>query len=608
VFERPKPSEIPDQPGAYLFRDKHGKVVYVGKAKSLRSRVPSYFGIGLHPRTQAMVDNARSVEWIITESEVAALMLEFSLIKRHRPRFNVKLVDDKSYPYLAITRSDEWPRARVMRGAKRKGNEYFGPYAHTYAIRKTLDQLLRTFPVRTCTDSFFERQRAQGRPCLLYHIEKCSGPCIEAVTPEDYQRMVDGLATFLSGDTEAVLADLDVRMWEASERQEFELAARHRDRIDDVRRAMLRQEVVTERPEDFDLIAFHGDDLESAFQILHVRKGRLVGRMGTVVDRVEELTDAELMNRVIRQLYGDDDPPKQVLVEIEPAEKELLQEWLEERRGTRVSLRIPARGAKRRLMETTATNAAEAFARHRLKRSQDHNARAKALRSLQEVLDLPEPPLRIEAYDISTLQGTNTVASMVVLEDGIPRRSDYRRFKIRTVDGQDDFAAMEETVRRRFRAYLAERDRSVAEQGKFSYPPSLVLVDGGPGQLGRAVRVLDELELDIPAIGLAKRMEEVYLPGKPEPVRIPRDAEALYLLQQVRDEAHRFAITYHRQLRSKSMIDSILDEVPGIGPRRKKDLLKQFGSLKKIREAGADALAEVVPKNVADDLYAALHT
>ncbi|HEX2405131.1 MAG TPA: excinuclease ABC subunit UvrC [Acidimicrobiia bacterium] len=608
MFERPKPSEIPDQPGAYFFRDKHGKVIYVGKAKSLRGRVASYFGIGLHPRTQAMVDNAQSVEWIITESEVAALMLEFSLIKRHRPRFNIKLVDDKSYPYLAITRSDEWPRARVMRGAKRKGNEYFGPYAHTYAIRKTLDQLLRTFPVRTCTDSLFGRQRAQGRPCLLYHIEKCSGPCIEAVTPEDYQQMVDGLAAFLRGDTEQVLTDLQVRMWEASERQEFELAARHRDRTEDVRRALLRQEVVSERPEDFDLIAFHGDDLESAFQILHVRRGRLVGRLGTVVDRVEELTDDELMGRVIRQLYGEDDPPRQVLVEIEPAEKELLQEWLAERRGTKVSLRVPTRGSKRRLMETTATNAAEAFARHRLKRSQDHNARAKALRSLQEVLDLPEPPLRIEAFDISTLQGTNTVSSMVVLEDGLPKRSDYRRFRIRTIQGQDDFAAMEETIRRRFRAFLAERDRNVAEQGRFSYPPSLVLVDGGAGQLGRAVKVLDELELDIPAIGLAKRMEEVYLPGQPEPVRIPRDAEALYLLQQVRDEAHRFAITYHRQLRSKSMIDSILDEVPGIGPKRKKDLLKRFGSLKKLREVEADSLAEVVPKNVADDLYAALHS
>jgi excinuclease ABC subunit C len=607
VFNRPKPSEIPTQPGAYIFRDKHGKVIYVGKAESLRGRVPSYFGVGLHPRTQAMVDNAQSVEWIITESEVAALMLEFSLIKRHRPRFNIKLVDDKSYPYLAITRTDEWPRARVMRGAKRKGNEYFGPYAHTYAIRKTLDQLLRTFPVRTCTDSLFGRQQAQGRPCLLFHIEKCSGPCIQAVTPEDYRQMVDGLAAFLRGDTDLVLTDLQVRMWEASERQEFELAARHRDRIEDVRRALLRQDVVSDRPEDFDLIAFHGDDLESAFQILHVRKGRLVGRLGTVVDRVEELTDAELMGRVIRQLYGEDDPPRQVLVEIDPAEKELLQEWLAERRGTKVSLRVPTRGSKRRLMETTATNAAEAFARHRLKRSQDHNARAKALRSLQEVLDLPEPPLRIEAFDISTLQGTNTVSSMVVLEDGLPKRSDYRRFKIRTIQGQDDFAAMEETIRRRFRAFLAERDRNVAEQGRFSYPPSLVLVDGGAGQLGRAVKVLDELEIDIPAIGLAKRMEEVYLPGQPEPVRIPRDAEALYLLQQVRDEAHRFAVTYHRQLRSKSMVDSILDEVPGIGPKRKKDLLKRFGSLKKLREVQADSLAEVVPRNVADDLYAALH-
>lgn len=607
MFNRPKPSEIPAQPGAYIFRDKHGKVIYVGKAESLRGRVPSYFGVGLHPRTQAMVDNAQSVEWIITESEVAALMLEFSLIKRHRPRFNIKLVDDKSYPYLAITRTDEWPRARVMRGAKRKGNEYFGPYAHTYAIRKTLDQLLRTFPVRTCTDSLFRRQQAQGRPCLLFHIEKCSGPCIEAVTPEDYQQMVDGLAAFLRGDTDLVLTELQVRMWEASERQEFELAARHRDRIEDVRRALLRQDVVSDRPEDFDLIAFHGDDLESAFQILHVRKGRLVGRLGTVVDRVEELTDAELIGRVIRQLYGEDDPPRQVLVEIDPAEKELLQEWLAERRGTKVSLRVPTRGSKRRLMETTATNAAEAFARHRLKRSQDHNARAKALRSLQEVLDLPEPPLRIEAFDISTLQGTNTVSSMVVLEDGLPKRSDYRRFKIRTIQGQDDFAAMEETIRRRFRAFLAEKDRNVAEQGRFSYPPSLVLVDGGAGQLGRAVKVLDELEIDIPAIGLAKRMEEVYLPGQPEPMRIPRDAEALYLLQQVRDEAHRFAITYHRQLRSKSMVDSILDEVPGIGPKRKRDLLKRFGSLKKLREVQADSLAEVVPRNVADDLYAALH-
>ncbi len=608
MFERPKTSEIPASPGAYMFRDKHGKVIYAGKAKSLRSRVSSYFGTGLHPRTQTMVDNARSVEWILTDTEVAALMLEYGLIKQHRPRFNVKLVDDKSYPYLALTRSHEWPRAIVMRGKKRKGNEYFGPYAHTYAIRKTLDQLLRTFPVRTCSNAMFERQKAQGRPCLLFHIEKCSGPCIDEVDTYAYQHMVDGLASFLSGDTESVTADLDTQMWEASERQDFESAARYRDRLEDVRRAMLRQEVVTEKPEDFDLISFHGDELESAFQVLNIRRGRVVGRRGVVVDRVEQLTDSELMGRIIRQLYGEETPPREVLVSIEPDETDLLHEWLVDLRGRNVSLRVPQRGAKRRLMETTAANAAEAFARHRLSRQKDHNARARALQSLQEELGLAEPPLRIEAYDISTLQGTNTVASMVVLEDGLPKKSDYRRFKIRTVEGQDDFASMEETIRRRFKAYLREKDKPVTEQGRFSYPPSLVLIDGGAGQLGRAVKVLDELELDIPVIGLAKRMEEVYLPGRPEPIRIPRDAEALYLLQQVRDEAHRFAVTYHRQLRSKSMVDSLLDDVPGIGPKRKKDLLRHFGSLKQIRAAQLDDLAEVVPEKVAGDLYAALHT
>ena len=608
MFERPNTSDIPTDPGAYMFRDKHGKVIYVGKAKSLRSRVASYFGVGLHPRTQAMVDNARSVEWIITESEVAALMLEYSLIKQHRPRFNVKLVDDKSYPYLAITRKHDWPRAMVMRGKRRKGNEYFGPYAHTYAIRKTLDQLLRTFQVRTCSNAMFDRQRVQGRPCLLYHIEKCSGPCIEAVSKGDYEKMVEGLASFLRGDTDEIVSDLEEQMWEASERQDFESAARYRDRLEDVRRAMLRQEVVTERPDDFDLIAFHGDELESAFQVLFVRRGRVVGRKGTVVDRVEELTDSELMGRVIRQLYGDEEPPKEVLVAIEPDEKELLTKWLADLAGRKVSLRVPQRGTKRRLMDTTKTNAAEAFARHRMSRQRDHNARARALRSLQEELGLEESPLRIEAYDISTLQGTNTVASMVVLEDGLPKKSEYRRFKIRNVDGQDDFASMEETLRRRFTAYLAERNKPVSDQGKFSYPPSLVVVDGGAGQLGRAEKVLDELGLDIPAVGLAKKMEEVYIPGRPEPIQIPRDAEALYLLQRVRDEAHRFANDYHAKLRSKSMVDSVLDEVPGIGPKRKKDLLKHFGSLKKIRAAGQDELAEIVPENVAGDLYSALHT
>lgn len=605
---RPPTAEIPDQPGAYLFRDRHGRVIYVGKAKSLRKRVSSYFSRDLHPRTQTMVEAADSVEWIIADSEVSALMLEYSLIKEHRPRFNIKLRDDKSYPYLAITRRDEWPRARVMRGKKHKGNEYFGPYAHTYAIRKTLDLLLRTFPVRTCSDGVFRRQQSQGRPCLLFHIEKCAGPCVGEVSPAEYSELVDGLADFLRGNTEGVVEDLRDHMWESAERQEYELAARYRDRIGDLERAVERQEIVTEKPEDFDLVAMHGDDLETSVQVLMVRRGRVVGRLGTVVDRVEDVTDEELMGEVLRELYLEETPPRLVVVALEPPEVSAIETWLTERRGSRVEVRMPRRGTKRRLIDTATVNAREAFGRHRLKRQSDHNARARALRSLQEVLGLEHAPLRIEAYDISTLQGTNTVSSMVVMEDAMPKRNEYRRFKIRTVDGQDDFASMEETLRRRFTAYLRERRKPVEEQGKFSYPPSLILVDGGPGQLGRAEKVLDELNLDIPAIGLAKRMEEIYLPGQPDPIRIPRDAEALYLLQQIRDEAHRFAITYHRNLRSKSMVDSILDEIPGVGPGRKKALVNRFGSVKKMREASLEELSEVVPSTVAQSVWDALHT
>lgn len=608
LVRRPPTAEIPEQPGAYLFRDRHGRVIYVGKAKSLRKRVSSYFSRDLHPRTQTMVEAAHSVDWIIADSEVSALMLEYSLIKEHRPRFNIKLRDDKSYPYLAITRRDEWPRARVVRGKKWKGNEYFGPYAHTYAIRKTLDLLLRTFPVRTCSDGVFRRQQSQGRPCLLFHIEKCAGPCIGAVSAAEYSELVDGLADFLRGNTEGVVEDLRDQMWGSAERQEYELAARYRDRIGDLERAVERQEIVAEKPEDFDLVAMHGDDLETSVQVLMVRRGRVVGRLGTVVDRVEDVSDEELMGEILRELYLDEAPPRLVVVALEPPEVTAIETWLTDRRGSRVEVRMPRRGTKRRLIDTATVNAREAFGRHRLRRQSDHNARARALRSLQEVLGLEEAPLRIEAYDISTLQGTNTVSSMVVMEDAIPKPNQYRRFKIRTVDGQDDFASMEETLRRRFTAYLRERRKPVEEQGKFSYPPSLILIDGGPGQLGRAEKVLDELNLDIPAIGLAKRMEEVYLPGQPDPIRIPRDAEALYLLQQIRDEAHRFAITYHRNLRSKSMVDSILDEVQGVGPGRKKALVNRFGSVKKMREATVAELSEVVPPTVAQSVWDALHT
>ncbi len=605
---RPAPSEIPDTPGAYLFRDPHGEVLYVGKAKSLRKRLSSYFGRDLAARTLAMVEAAASVEWIVTDGEVAALMMEYNLIKEHRPRFNIRLRDDKSYPYLAITRGEEWPRATVMRGRRRRDTQYFGPYANAYAIRQTLDLLLRTFPVRTCTNTRFRHQQAQGRPCLLFHIERCAGPCIGEVAPEDYTAHVDGLAAFLGGDSEAVLARLRADMGAAAEALEYERAARLRDQSAAVEKALARQEVATLRKEDFDLLAVEEDDLEAALVVLTVRRGRVIGRLATVVDKVEDVATPALVGRLLAEVYGEDRPPPEVLVPVEPEGAEVWREWLAARRGGRVDLRVPQRGAKRRLLGTAQANAAEVFARHRLERHGDHNARARALRSLQDALGLPEPPLRIECYDISTIQGTDTVGSMVVMEDGLPRRNQYRRFRVGGVAGQDDFAAIEEVLRRRLSAYLREREQPVEERGRFAYPPSLLLVDGGAGQVSRAVQVVDELGLSVPVAGLAKKMEEVYLPGQPEPVRLPRTEEALYLLQQIRDEAHRFAVGYHRTLRGRRMVGSALDAVPGVGPARRKALLRRFGSLAKMREAGVEDLGRVVPAGVAAAVHAALHS
>lgn len=607
-MKRPASAEIPDAPGAYLFRDAHGQVNYVGKAKSLRKRVASYFNKDQAPRTRAMLDASEQVEWIVVDSEVAALFLEYALIKEHLPRFNIRLRDDKSYPYLAITVIDEWPRAKVVREAKKPGTRYFGPYAHAYAIRNTLDLLLKSLPIRTCSDTVFRRHQLKDRPCIEYEIERCSAPCVGYIDPDAYTEHVNGLAQVLTGTAEPLIARLEEQMFEASDRQEYERAARLRDQIRDVRKAVARQEVVSERPEDFDLIAAGGDDLETSVQVLKVRNGRVVGRLGSIIDKVEEAAPGRVMAAVLRDLYSESSPPPPlVLVEHPPPEGEPWADLLSQRRGSKVTVRTPVRGAKRRLMETAKTNAAEAFMRHRMRRRSDHNARARDLRSLQTALSLPEPPLRIEAYDISTIQGRHTVGSMVVLEDGLPRRSHYRRFRIRWVDGQDDFSSMEEVIRRRFTAYLADLKKPPSERGKFAYPPSLVLIDGGPGQIGRAVEVLDRLDLDVPVAGLAKRMEEVYVPGQPEPIVIPRDQPALHLLQRVRDEAHRFALMYHRQIRGKRMIDSILDEVDGIGPARKKALIKEFGSVKQLRAAGVERLAGVVPLKVAQTLYDTLH-
>ena len=623
--QKPVPSTIPQDPGSYQFRDGDGRVIYVGKAKNLRSRVMSYFGTGLMERTRQMVDAAATVEWIAVRNEVEALFLEYNLIKKHRPRFNIRLKDDKSYPYLAVTLDEEWPRAMVMRGARRKGVRYFGPYAHAYAIRETLDLLLRTFPIRTCTQNKFDRHHRLGRPCLYAHIEKCAAPCVGEITPEEYAGLVQELLDFLDGETSPILDRLDKRMHEASDELEFERAARLRDQIVSVRKAIERQQMVDAKEEDYDAIGIVDDPLEASVQVFLVRKGRVVGRKGLVVDKVEDVTRAELVGRLLELLYGDAfsagggavEVPREILVPDDPDDRELYEEFLGaarseagDGRGGKVRVRVPQRGAKRALLEMVTQNAQEAFHRHKLRRASDHNARARALVALQDALGLPEAPLRIECYDISNLQGTEIVASMVVMEDGLPKRSDYRRFKMRHQDGQDDFASMEEVLTRRFKRYLQERDEGARTGKRFAYPPNLVLIDGGKGQLGAAVRVLDELGLeDICIASLAKKFEEVYLPGQSEPVRIPRDSEALYLLQQVRDEAHRFAITYHRQLRDKRMTKSVLDDIAGLGPTRKARILKEFGSVKRLRDVPEEELVALswLPETVARAVFERLH-
>jgi len=660
VLQRPPTGTIPDAPGSYQFRDRDGRVIYVGKAKSLRSRLSNYFQNPAHllPRTAQMVAQAESVEWIQVRNDVEAIMLEYSLIKQHKPRFNVRLRDDKSYPFLAVTVGDEWPRAMVRRGTKDKGSLYFGPYAHAYAIRETLDSLLRTFPIRTCSDSKFRTHERLGKPCLLYHIEKCSGPCIQAVDKDTYGGLVGELVAFLDGETQPVLKRLEAEMLEASDTLEYERAGRIRDRLTAVRKAIEKQQMVTERAEDLDCFGLVEDELEAAIQVFYVRRGRVVGRKGFIVDKVEDLNRAQLVAQVLEQHYADapQGVPPLVLVPETPEEPDLIGAWLalvrtgpvevveangaapvprniladvewwaasgryrversvnpSARSGDKVEIRVPQRGEKKALLEMVTRNAGEEFARHRLKRAADHNARARALNALQEALGLPEAPLRIECYDMSHLQGTDYVGSMVVMEDGLPKPQEYRRFKVRTVEQNDDYAAMGEVLTRRLRAYLAERDKPVEERRRrFAYPPELLLVDGGQGQLNVALRVLEELGLDeeIPVAALAKQFEEVYLPGRADPLRIPRTSEALYLLQQIRDEAHRFAITYHRNLRGKRMTASVLDDIPGLGPGRKKRLVRELGGVNAVKAASRQTLAELswLPDRVADAVFAELH-
>ena len=608
---------MPDAPGSYQFRDAEGRVLYVGKAKSLRNRLGSYFGRRetMANRTAQMLDEATTVEWIQVANELEALMLEFNLIQEHRPRFNVDLKDDKSYPFLAVTVGDEWPRPMVTRGKRRRGVKYFGPYGHAGAIRETLDLLLRTFPARTCTDSKFATHQRMGKPCLLFHIEKCSGPCVGEVTREDYDGIVKALLRFLDGDTDEVVDRLKREMAEASADLEFEAAARLRDRLASVQKVLEKQTMVAGRDEDLDVIGLAGDDLEAAAQVFYVRRGRVVGRKGFVVDRADDLDSGQLVAEVVAAHYRSDPPrgiPREVLVPHEPEGGALLAEWLAAERGTPVSIRVPKRGDRRSLLETVTRNAEEEFVRHRLKRAADHNTRARALSELQEALGLPEAPLRIECYDMSHLQGTDYVGSMVVMEDGLPRTSEYRRFKIRQVDGNDDYAAMAEVLTRRLTAFLEEQALPVEERpGRFSYPPQLLLVDGGKGQLGVAERVVAELGLAdrIPVASLAKQLEEVFRPGSSEPVKLERGSEGLYLLQRIRDESHRFAIDYHRRLRSKRMTGSVLDGIPGLGPTRRKRLVAAFGGVRAVQRAPLEDLVALswLPDAVGDAVFAKAH-
>ncbi|MEU7902494.1 excinuclease ABC subunit UvrC [Actinoplanes sp. NPDC049118] len=756
---RPAPGTIPDAPGVYRFRDPTGRVIYVGKAKSLRNRLNSYFADTwtLHARTQQMVTTASAVDWVTVGSEVEALQLEFSWIKEFDPRFNVKYRDDKSYPFLAVTLNEEYPRLQVMRGAKRKGVRYFGPYSHAWAIRETLDLLLRVFPARTCSTGVFKRAGQIGRPCLLGYIGKCSAPCVGTVSAEQHRAIVDDFCDFMAGRTDAFVKRLERDMLDASEELEFEKAARLRDDIAALRKAMEKQTVVLGDGTDADVVAFAEDPLEAAVQVFHVRDGRVRGQRGWVVEKVEDLTTGDLVHHFCTQVYGDEhgenDVPRELLVPALPPDAAALENWLSEHRGSRVSLRVPQRGDKRSLLETVARNAGESLARHKLRRAGDLTTRSKALDEIAEALGMETAPLRIECFDVSQIQGTDVVASMVVFEDGLARKSEYRRFAVRgnpDGSGTDDLAAMSEVMRRRFARYRAqsahpaavpgpgpaemtaagpapggaadsdtvmeaavgaapgaaadgdfvektapgvaadgdfvektalgvaadgdfvgkaalsraadgdfvEKAVGVAAEGdlvekaalsraadgdlvgkaapgggadgdeeepatselpgidpltgrprRFAYPPNLVVVDGGQPQVNAVAAVLSDLGItDVALCGLAKRLEEVWLPGEDYPVILPRTSEALYLLQRVRDEAHRFAITFHRQRRSKRMTASSLDDIPGLGETRRKALLRHFGSLKRMGQASLEEIAEVpgIGRRTAESILKAL--
>ena len=650
---RPGPGEIPVDPGVYRFRDADGRVIYVGKANSLRSRLSSYFQdlSALHPRTRSMVTTGASVEWTVVANEVEALQLEYSWIKEFDPRFNVKYRDDKSYPYLAVTLGEEFPRAQVMRGAKRKGTRYFGPYAHAWAIRETLDQLLRVFPMRTCSSGVFTRAGQVGRPCLLGYIDKCSAPCVGRVSAEEHRAIAEDFCDFMTGNTGKFVRRLEARMKAAAAELDYEQAARLRDDVGALTRALEKSAVVLADATDADVFALADDELEAAVQVFHVRGGRVRGQRGWVVERgTEDAAElSSVVEHLLQQVYGGESPdgvPREVLVPVLPPDPVHMGEWLTRLRGAQVDLRVPRRGDKRALMETVKRNAEQSLVRHKVSRAGDLTARSLALQELQDGLELTSAPLRIECFDVSHVQGTNVVASMVVFEDGLPRKGEYRRFIVKggvaqpgEADSQiDDTAAMHEVLTRRFKRYLDDRadasdiegmaleaavdaetgmggdesgpsriDPDTGRPRRFAYPPNLVVVDGGLPQVNAARSALAMLGIDdVALVGLAKRLEEVWVPGQEFPRILPRTSEGLYLLQRVRDEAHRFAITFHRQRRSKAMTTSVLDDISGLGETRRKALLRHFGSVKRLKQASVEEIREV--PGIGAALAATIHT
>ena len=613
---RPKPGTIPTDPGVYRFSDAHGQVIYVGKAKNLRQRLNSYFAdpAGLHFRTQTMVRTAAKVEWTVVQNELESLQLEYTWIQQYDPRFNVKYRDDKSYPWLCLTWSEEYPRVFVGRGAKRKGWRYYGPFGQAWAIRETVDALLHVFPMRSCSTGVFNNARSAGRPCLLGYIGKCSAPCVGRITPEAHREIVSDFASFMAGQTGQLSRKVERQMKTASEQMEFEKAAVYRDQLVALRQAMEKNAIVLDDGTDADVVALVEDPLEVAVQIFHVRGGRVRGERGWVADRADDAPTEELVEQFLLQIYGSEPDtenariPREVLVPVMPSSGLVLEELLAEQRGARVHIRVPQRGDKKTLLDTVTRNASEALQQHRIKRASDLSTRNRALEEIRDALALPMAPLRIECYDISHLQGTEVVGSMVVFEDGLPRKSEYRRFVIRSFEGSDDLRAMNEVLTRRFRRLLDDRasmvegedgpmliDPTTGAPRKFAYAPALVVVDGGQPQVAAAAQVLTELGLadEVALVGLAKRLEEVWLPDEEYPVILPRTSEGLYLLQRLRDEAHRFAISHHRGRRSRAMVESVLDGVPGLGETRRKALLKHFGSLKKLRAATAEDIAQV---------------